>query len=471
MRMHEVRVQPVGLNSQIKLGLACIAVAGIVAWLNRYHELQSGIFNGRYLALAKYLQGEAEQPLITYPLWGYPLLLSWLPSPDITSIALQLTLAVITLVLVYSSAAPCLRVQAPLVILSLIAVPWYALASVKLADIYAASFGVMAICLLARAVKTQEVRWSVATGIVLGASLNFRSDFLAIFCILLLLVFAFSPGTAVSNWKRLLIAIGLALVLLLPWGLFRVYEGKSFGITSTNAGMVLYNSLGFPGNAWGIILSDDVRTREINEALGFGIDPASDRGNAFFRKRFLAAIMSDPLELCHKVAYNLVASLKLGFYTIETWTFLSEDERFQFEVLKEQLKFFAGAKPYLVRIEDFRKRGLWDENFSLASITPRQWALVAYPIVNSALSALYLTALLISVGGILVFDRTRLREPIFLFCLVGTLSVFSLIALMQYEPRQANVLYPLGMPLIVILFEWIARAKKARPRRHAVQIC
>lgn len=49
-----------------------------------------------------------------------------------------------------------------------------------------------------------------------------------------------------------------------------------------------------------------------------------------------------------------------------------------------------------------------------------------------------------------------MHEPIFLFCLVGTVSVFTLICLIQYEPRQANVCYPLGMPLVVVFMEWIA---------------
>ena len=41
------------------------------------------------------------------------------------------------------------------------------------------------------------------------------------------------------------------------------------------------------------------------------------------------------------------------------------------------------------------------------------------------------------------------------------------MSLIQYEPRQANVLYPLGMPLIVVLMEWIAGATKTRPQPRA----
>jgi hypothetical protein len=452
---------PVSLSSQIMLGSACLAVGAVVAWLNRYHEVQSGIYRGQYLALAKYLLGEAEQPLITYPLWGYPLLLSLLPSPEITSVALQLVISIMSLVLLYSSTAPHLVSRAPLAILCVLAVPWYALASVRLADIYAASFGVMAICLLARAINTEGLWWSVASGTFFGTSLNFRSDFLALLCVLLILALIFAQETVAKNWRRLAIVFSLAVLLMVPWGVFRVYHGNSFGITSTNTGMVLYNSLGFPGNAWHIVSSDKIRTLEVKEALGTGVDPASEEGNVFFRRRFLATILSDPTEFARKIVYNFVATLKLGFYTIETWTFLSQEERLQFEVLKEQLKWFAGAKPHLVRIEEFRRRGLWDENFSLASVTPRQWVLVAYPIANSAFSALYLGTVLLATGWIVAVDRARLREPIFLFCLIGTLSVFFAIALVQYEPRQANILYPLGMPLIAVLFEWAIPAKQS----------
>lgn len=457
------------LSDRMKLGLACLVVGTIVAWINRYHDLQSGIYHGRYLELARFFRGEAEQPIITYPLWGYPWLLSWLPYPESTSIALQLLLGVVALVLVYTNAASVLPLRGPLALLCVIAVPWYALASVKLADIYAASLSIMAICLLARAVKTQQLRWNIASGLLSGASLNFRSDFLTILGALLVLTVTLAPSMALCHWRRLLSVIAIAVVLVVPWGIFRVYHGKSFGITSTNAGMMLYNSLGFPGNTWGIVSDDARRSQEIKEVLGREIDPASEQGNAFFRQRFLAAVISNPREFCRKVTYNLAAVLKLGFYSIEVWTLLSEEEQLHFMVLKEQLKWLAGARPYLPRIEEFRERGLWDEGFSLASVPLRQWMIVLPSILITGLSALYLLGLLLAVVGIVCFDRSRLREPILLFCITGTISVFSLLGLTQYEPRQANLLYLLGIPLIGVLLEWCARAIGTRRQRRMEQ--
>ena len=113
----------------------------------------------------------------------------------------------------------------------------------------------IATCLLARAVRTQQLRWTVASGILFGISANFRSDFLPILVALPVETFIFSPQTVLANRKHLLLVIALAVGLLVPWGLFRVHHGKPFGITATNAGMVLYNSLGYTGNAWGIVAS------------------------------------------------------------------------------------------------------------------------------------------------------------------------------------------------------------------------
>jgi hypothetical protein len=35
---------PISLSSQLKLGLACLVVGTIVAWVNRFHDVPSGIY-------------------------------------------------------------------------------------------------------------------------------------------------------------------------------------------------------------------------------------------------------------------------------------------------------------------------------------------------------------------------------------------------------------------------------------------
>ena len=52
-------------------------------------------------------------------------------------------------------------------------------------------------------------------------------------------------------------------------------------------------------------------------------------------------------------------------------------------------------------------------------------------------------------------DRERLGEPLLLACSIAVVYTFVLLGLLQNEPRQANVLYVLGIPLVVDLFDRI----------------
>ena len=69
---------------------------------------------------------------------------------DLLSVGLQCLLASGSLALLYGCAAPALRSRRLLAVLCIAALPWFALASLKAADIWSASLGVVGICLLAR---------------------------------------------------------------------------------------------------------------------------------------------------------------------------------------------------------------------------------------------------------------------------------------------------------------------------------
>ena len=60
-----------------------------------------------------------------------------------------------------------------------------------------------------------------------------------------------------------------------------------------------------------------------------------------------------------------------------------------------------------------------------------------------------------------ILERTRMNEPILLFCSIGVVYVFSMLGLLQNEPRQVNVLYVLGIPLVVDLFDRLSRRRAA----------
>lgn len=440
------------------------ALASLVAWLNRDHAQYVGLY-GRYRKLARFLAGEGEAPLLSYPAWGYPWLLAVLPWPELTSIALQVALAVGALLLMRAELRR-LGVSALAVdLLCVTAAPWYALASVKLADPWAASLAGIGALLLVRALRTSDLRWALAAGLAFGLGLHMRSEGLGWIPAAALVAFAAAPGRIRTDAPAWAIAALLALVLLLPWGCFRARHGAPFGLTSTNAGMVLYNSLGFQGNAWGIVASDALRKQEVRERFGPDADPASPEASRWLRERAFAAIRERPLELVRKTLHNFTATFKFGFYGIEVEPLLSGDDALRYEVLKEQLKGLAGAKVNPLDVERFRRAGVWQDELSLRSLPPRLWAVAALPLGNAALSALYLGFLLASLGWVLAVERRWLAEPLVRVTLGFVVAGWALLCLLQYEPRQANPLHFFGLPLVAIGVDALARRRARRGGR------
>ncbi len=432
-----------------------------VAWLNRGHDQYSGLY-GRYRTLAQYLQGAGEPQLLTYPSWGYPWLLSVLPYPEHTSVLLQVAIGIAALLLARGEMHRLGLARGLVDALCILAIPWYALASVKLADPWSASLTAIGAVFLARALRQRRLDLAAASGVVFGLSLNVRSELLLLLPAGMLVAFAVNPPRIRADAPIWATACVVAVCLLVPWGWFRVHHGEPFGLTTTNSGMVLYNSLGFQGNAWGIVASDALRKQEAREVFGPGTDPASPEASQWFRQRALAAIAERPFEFGRKVVHNFVATLKFGFYGVEVEPLLSDAERQRYEVLKEQLKLLAGAKANPVDIEAFRRAGLWDEEFSLRSVPAGLWAVAAWPIVNSMFSSLYLLALLGSFGWVLFAERRWLDDSFLRVTLGFAVAAWALLCLLQYEPRQANPLYYFGLPLVGIGAQGVWRRWRRR---------
>jgi hypothetical protein len=140
---------------------------------------------------------------------------------------------------------------------------------------------------------------------------------------------------------------------------------------------------------------------------------------------------------------------------VETEPYLEDGDEIRYEILKEQLKKRMGSRANPVDIEKFREQGLWDEDFSLAEVPARLWLIAVPRIATVAFSALYLVVLLLALARVALFDRERLGEPLLLACSIAVVYTFVLLGLLQNEPRQANVLYVLGIPLVVDLFDRI----------------
>ena len=441
----------------LRVAIACAVVAAAVVWVNRDNLAQFGILVARYRPLAAWFDGGPPPPVWTCPPWGYPWLLSLFSVPQ--TLVLQWGVAVVVMVALYATLAPATRAPRRLLaLLCIAAIPWWVLASLKLADFWGAALGVGGVLALVQLLRSGAVRWTLAAGAGFGLSLSFRTEFLLVLLAIPLVLAVVARASLRAQWKSLAGVLAITLLLALPWGVFRAAHGAPFGITSTNAGLALYNSLGFQGNAWGIVAGDQLRADEVGAALGPGVATTSPAGNRWLMARAMERIRERPLEFIRKVLHTFRASMIYGFHGISIEPLLGDADAQRYEVLKEQLKLRAGARVNPLDVEAFRRQGLWQEPFELGSVPPRLWGIAALPLVNVALSVAYLIGVVLTSVWLLGFDRARLARAEVALPFAALWAMWALLCLTQWEPRQANVLYPLGIPL------WIAGVESVRAR-------
>lgn len=440
-------------------------MAVAVAWLNRRHVAQLGVLETHYLGLARWFQGGDPPAVFTYPLWGYPALLAFLPWPTFTTVALQVGLAVALALALYATIAPLVASRRLARVLCVAAVPLWSIASVRLADPWSVILGCFGVLALARAAAQASARWAIASGVCFGLALNFRSDNLLVLPLLPALLALLAPRLAWARRRELVLAVAVALVAMVPWGLFRVSHGEPFGISSSNGGMVLYNALGFAGNPWGIVGEDPEREAQVRAALGPGVLAHSVEGDRWLRAQALALIREQPGQYVRKVVHDFVASIAFGAYGIETEPWLTGDDRLRFEVLKEQLKLRLGVAPNPLDIERFRRAGAWSDAPSLDSVPPRVWLAAGLRTLNAIATGAFLLAVLLASGWILFADRRWLAHPQIAVLLAGLFASWGLLCAFWYQPRHANVLYVLGAPIVVAAVDGV-RERLAQVRRR-----
>ena len=450
----------------LRVAVACAVVAAAVVWINRDNLAQYGILVARYRPLAAWFDGGPPPPVWTCPPWGYPWLLSLFSVPQ--TLVLQWAAAVAVIAALHTTFASATHGRRLLPALCIAAIPWWVLASLKLADFWGAACGVLGVLALVQLFRAGGARWTIAAGAGFGLSLSFRTEFGLVLLAIPVVLAVVARDLLRARWASLLGVAAITLVLALPWGVFRVVHGAPFGITSTNAGLALYNSLGFQGNAWGIVAGDQLRDDEVRAALGAGVATTSPEGNRWLMDRAIERIRERPLEFARKVVHTFRASLLYGFHGISIEPLLGETDAKRYEVLKEQLKLMAGARVNPLDVAEFRRQGLWEDSFRLRDVPPRLWAIAALPLVNVALSAAYLLGVVAASAWLLGFDRARLARPEVALPFASLWAMWALLCVTQWEPRQANVLYPLGIPLWIAGVEGVRAAFAQRAGREAV---
>ena len=153
------------------------AAAGlVVAYLNRHHVEQQSNYT-IYVTMANYYRGLQHLDVLTYPTWGYPFVLILIRRYDLVAIP-QVLLASVAMTALFVRLRAELPARRALALLFLLALPWYLLHSVKWPLSFAASFHVLGVVVLERALRTNSLVAGLAAGLFFGAGLYFRSEFL-----------------------------------------------------------------------------------------------------------------------------------------------------------------------------------------------------------------------------------------------------------------------------------------------------
>ncbi|MCB4756449.1 MAG: hypothetical protein LHV69_05345 [Elusimicrobia bacterium] len=252
--------------------------------------------------------GSAPDPL-TFPMWGYGWLLFFTENKLIL-LLFQLALGLFSTWFLIRDLEKC-KLGSPGMILSIkflmvIAFPWYALHSLQWPHSPTVSLMVLSFVLFLRfsEASSKSIFLPIISGALFGISLNFRSDF--IFIPLLFLILSLLLRGSGPSLVRAVMWVLSVYIMLLPWAFYTHKVTGHYLMTSTNGGAVLYCGLGqLPGNKWGITVSDEdpSMVRLLRERFGDNINYVSYEASQLLKKEFFRLVREDPKEFLRKAAY------------------------------------------------------------------------------------------------------------------------------------------------------------------------
>jgi hypothetical protein len=309
--------------------LLMVALVPLFVYLNFDALHMQGIYPAyvcfRSVILAGADPGASSCQSPTFPIWGYGFLLL-VTQNKVALLVFQNLLAIFaawfflrTLERLEVLGSKTLRIIRFALVLSL---PWYALHSLQWPYSEAASLLLLALACLFLALRSGARRlWFAAiSGVLFGAMLNFRSDYIGLpllIAAVLLLMPAAPWRERVARVAVWVISIGL---MMSGW---MAYSERATGhvlLTSTNSGHVLFIGLGdLPGNPWHITpVDEDPRMHaELDAHFGSHVSSLTYESDAFLRQRFIALVLEDPMDYAKKVAYDAAGTLVKSDYAGE----------------------------------------------------------------------------------------------------------------------------------------------------------
>lgn len=295
---------------------ACINVF-LALTLNSNADLASGTVS-RFENQAQIIRGGFDPSLatdastLTYPMWGYGWFFAITQNRLIIKVIQSLfgLAATIYLMKVLSGEAKTKLGRFTMIGLTAIALPWYCLHTTITLYAIASSILVVAVALF---LVAESYGVAIASGLLFGLCLNFRSDYLLmpIGFIAIMVICRQKNFRLIGTW---LISIS---VMMVPWFIHTNSVTDQGRLTSTNGGHAMFVGLGqLPNNVWGITASDrdPLMMDLVRKEFGAGVSTLSYRADSFLKHEFKQRVVQEPLEYTKKVAHSTIKAMTQGAY-------------------------------------------------------------------------------------------------------------------------------------------------------------
>lgn len=300
------------------------------------------IFLGIIWALASILNRPVVQPiynsfiltgngLASFPIWGYSLLILLIGSVNKVVILQSVVGALATAALMVRLNCMFPRAKTMTTILFVFALHWFSFMAYAYQMPISSAFMVLTLLAIEMAINSGKITWGIVAGVLAGLGQNFRSELLLLPGLILVVVMILKrlQWLQYQSIKPLIIAVGVALVIQIPWALNCYFNAGRFSLTESNFGHVAFVGLGkLPSNPWNIDPTDGFTQETVTKA-GLECSSLSFQGGDFLRRKFLDNIKQNPSAYIKCLGARIWATIFSPFGTIGLAMNLAENQMAQ----------------------------------------------------------------------------------------------------------------------------------------------
>jgi len=336
-------------------------------------------------------------------------------------------------------------------VLCVFALPWHDLEVTLYPSAPAASLALLALLSLERALAKGSFRWALAAGILIGLAQNFRTEnvLLPAFLGVVLYVLSRFVNLQIPTLKPMWLFIATALLMQMPWAQFYHEHAGRYSLTESNFGHVVYVSLGSNlHNPWGIEANDQAAYKAVKDA-GHSFSSLSEEGNKFLLRLAAEKVKEHPSGLVGRTLQQFRNTLLAPFNWGEPG--LGPAGTLHLDVLRQELKSRLGVGVNVLKLRDFRNRGLIEP----AEKDPAAILALIYQTVMTGIGGLVLAFGIM--GIILVLLRPEVRPATPLLWILGATATYKLLqnALLFYQINYLNGVFPLFIPFVAVSMTFI----------------